>query len=164
MLRAQDAAEPSRSLTAWTHDLIGGRHPTFRPGDATLVVDRRTGVIVSCLPLLSHTWTYGGVPIAVGQPELIGTLPERRGGGPRFFLDALSQPPVPAPGGRVRPAAEVDVPFLVARSDEAAGRSLLAVPCAAALWRYELTGKRAGSAARREISTLNVQGVRLACG
>jgi GNAT acetyltransferase-like protein len=202
VLRVQDGAEPSGSLTAWTHDLIGGRHPTFRPGDATLVVDRRTGAIVSCLHLLSHTWTYGGVPIAVGQPELIGTLPERRGaglvraqfevvhrwsaergqrllvitgipwfyrqfgyelaiergGGPRFFLDALSQPPVPAPGWRVRPAAEADVPFLVALSGEAAARSLLAVPRDAALWRYELAGKRAGSAARREVSILERDG------
>src|SRR5688572_9698757 len=81
VLRTQDGPEPSRSLTAWTRDLVGGRHPSFRPEDATVVADRRTGAIVSCLHLLSHTWTYGGVPIAVGQPELIGTVAERRGGG-----------------------------------------------------------------------------------
>jgi hypothetical protein len=80
-LRGQDAAAPSRAMTAWERDLIQGRHPSFRAGDATVVVDSRTGAIVSCLHLLSQTWAYGGVPIAVGQPELIGTLPERRGGG-----------------------------------------------------------------------------------
>ena len=43
VLRTQDGPEPSRSLTAWTRDLIGGRHPSFRPEDATVVADRRTG-------------------------------------------------------------------------------------------------------------------------
>ena len=80
MLRAQDGDEPSVAMTAWTRDLIGGRHPSFRPEDATVVTDRG-GAIVSCLHLVSQTWAYGGIPIAVGQPELIGTLPERRGRG-----------------------------------------------------------------------------------
>ena len=53
----------------------------FRPGDTTLVTDTRTGAIASCLHLISQTWTYGGVPIGVGQPELIGTRPAYRGRG-----------------------------------------------------------------------------------
>lgn len=198
VLRPQDGSEPSRSLTAWTRDLIGGRHPSFRPEDATVVADRRTGAIVSCLHLLSHTWTYGGVPIAVGQPELIGTMAERRGGGlvraqfevihrwsaergqrmlaitgipwfyrqfgyemaigrgggPRVFPDAWTSPGESPPGWRVRPAGEADVAFLVELSEAAAARHLLGVPRDAALWRYELTGKRAESAARREIRIL----------
>src|SRR5262249_13325730 len=81
VLRAQDGDEPNHPLTAWTRDLIAGRHPTFRPADATVVVDSRTGAIVSSLHLLSQTWAYGGVPIPVGQPELIGTLPKHRGAG-----------------------------------------------------------------------------------
>ncbi|HEU4370674.1 MAG TPA: GNAT family N-acetyltransferase [Methylomirabilota bacterium] len=81
VLRAQDGEAPSAIMSAWERDLMEGRHPSFRPEDATVVADGRTGAIVSCLHLLSQTWSYGGVPIAVGQPELIGTLPERRGGG-----------------------------------------------------------------------------------
>jgi hypothetical protein len=81
VLRAQDGDGPSAIMAAWEHDLIDGRHPSFRAADATVVADQRTGAIVSCLHLLSHTWSYGGVPIAVGQPELIGTSPDRRGGG-----------------------------------------------------------------------------------
>jgi hypothetical protein len=198
VLRPQDSAEPSRSLTAWERDLVGGRHPMFRPEDATVVADRRTGAIVSCLHLISQTWAYGGVPIAVGQPELIGTLPDRRGGGlvraqfdvihrwsaerghllqvisgipwfyrqfgyelaiergggPRVFLDGLTPVPEPLPGWRVRPAVDADVPFLVELSAAAAARSLVSVPRDAALWRYELTGKRMESAARREIRIL----------
>ena len=79
VLRAQDSDEPNRHLAAWTRDLHGGGHPSFRPGDCTLVAEAATGALVSCLHLVSQTWTYGGVPIAVGQPELIGTRPERRG-------------------------------------------------------------------------------------
>jgi predicted N-acetyltransferase YhbS len=78
VLRAQDADEPNHALAAWTRDLHTGRHPTFRPGDCTLVTDAG-GAIISCLHLVTQTWTYGGTPIAVGQPELIGTRPEHRG-------------------------------------------------------------------------------------
>src|SRR3989442_14199219 len=31
--------------------------------------------------LLSHTWTYAGVPLSVGQPEIVGTRAEFRGRG-----------------------------------------------------------------------------------
>ena len=77
VLRAQDSDTPSAPLTAWTRDLLEGRHPSFAPADATVVVDSRTGAIVSCLHLISQTWACGGVPIAVGQPELIGTATDR---------------------------------------------------------------------------------------
>jgi hypothetical protein len=33
------------------------------------------------MALISQTWTYGGIPIAVGNPELVGTHPEYRGRG-----------------------------------------------------------------------------------
>ena len=204
-LRAQDGDAPSLLMTAWVRDLMEGRHPSFRPEEATVVVDGRTGAIVSCLHLLSQTWAYGGVPIAVGQPELIGTLPERRGGGlvraqfevvhgwsaqrghrllaisgipwfyrqfgyemaiprgggPRVRLDALAPlPPAPA-GWTVRPATNADVPFLVELSAAAAARSLVTVPRDPALWRYELSGKRADSAAQRRIRILEREGVRV---
>ena len=65
VLRAQDGDGPSLAMAAWERDLMEGRHPSFRPADATLVVDG-TGAIVSCLHLVSQTWSYGGVPIEVG--------------------------------------------------------------------------------------------------
>jgi hypothetical protein len=46
-----------------------------------VVTDTRTGQIVSCLHLVSQTWSYGGVAIPMGQPELIGTRTEHRGHG-----------------------------------------------------------------------------------
>jgi Acetyltransferase (GNAT) domain len=205
VLRAQDGDEPNQHLAAWTRDLIGGRHPAFRPADATVVVERRTGSIVSCLHLLSQTWAYGGVPVPVGQPELIGTLPRyrgaglvraqfevihrlsaergqlmlaitgipwfyrqfgyelaiERGGGPRVSPDALAPTPEAPAGWGLRAAGEADVPFLAELAEAAAARSLVTVPRDAALWRYELTGKRADSAARREILILERDGERV---
>ena len=70
--------EPDESVGAWTRDLVSGGHPTFRTDDFTLVEDTRSGDIVSSLCLLSQTWSYAGVPIDVGVPELVGTHPEYR--------------------------------------------------------------------------------------
>ena len=68
----------SRALDAWTRDLLSGEHPTFDPGDFTVVEDHHSGEVVSCLNLISQTWSYAGIPFGVGRPELVGTLPEYR--------------------------------------------------------------------------------------
>src|SRR6266852_2134824 len=81
VLRPQDAPEPDPGLAAWTCDLLSGRHPTFTPGDATVIEDTRTGAIVSSVLLISQTWSFGGVPLKVGPPELVGTHPDYRGRG-----------------------------------------------------------------------------------
>jgi hypothetical protein len=201
VLRAQDSETPSAPLATWTRDLLEGRHPSFRPADATVVVDTRSGAIVSCLHLIGQTWAYGGVPIAVGQPELIGTASTRRGsglvraqfevvhrwstergqrmqaisgipwfyrqfgyefaiergGGPRARIETLTGQAT-TPGWRVRAAEDGDIPFLIEVTEAAAARSQVSVPRDAALWRYELTGKRPGSGARREIRLLERDG------
>jgi hypothetical protein len=201
-LRAQDGDGPDHHLADWTRDLLEGRHPSFTPADATVVIDIRTGEIVSCLHLISQTWSYGGVTIPMGQPELIGTRAERRGhglvraqfeivhrwsaeqrhqmlaiagipwfyrqfgyemaiergGGPLVHLDSLLPISAPPPGWRVRAAGLDDVTFLTTAGAAAAARSLVSVPRDAALWRYELEGKRRDSAARREIRILERDG------
>ena len=151
--------------------------------------------------LLSQTWTYGGVPIPVGQPELhrhadrapgrrlvraqfellhrrsaergirCRSSPGSRGsiassatssrssaGAGRWCTSTGCKPPEPAPGWRVRPAGLGDIAFLATAHGAAATRSLVSVPRDAALWRYELEGKRPGSAARREIRILERDG------
>ena len=59
-----------------------------------------------------------------------------------LHVDELLPLPEPAPGWRVRPAGLGDVAFLVTAHAAAATRSLVTVPRDAALWRYELEGKR----------------------
>ena len=62
----------------WTRDLLGGAHPTAAPRDFTVVEDTATGAIVSTMGLIAQVWSYGGVPIAVARPELVGTEPAYR--------------------------------------------------------------------------------------
>jgi GNAT superfamily N-acetyltransferase len=75
---------PNRQVAAWSRDLLRGDHPTSGPDDFLVVEETGgtrsggSGRIVSTLCLLTQTWAYDGIPIAVGQPELVGTLPEYR--------------------------------------------------------------------------------------
>jgi hypothetical protein len=78
---SEESGEPDVRVGAWTRDLMERPHPTFNVGDFTLVVDTKTGAIVSTLNLISQTWTYGGIPFGVGRPELVGTDPDYRGRG-----------------------------------------------------------------------------------
>lgn len=81
VLRPQDLPEPDPAFGDWTRDLFAGRHPSFTPADATIVEDTRTGAIVSSVLLIPQTWSFGGIPVTVGQPELVGTHADYRGRG-----------------------------------------------------------------------------------
>jgi hypothetical protein len=65
-------------VAAWVQDLMQCPHPTFSPGDFTIVEDTGSGKIVSSLCLISQTWSYEGIQFGVGRPELVGTHPEYR--------------------------------------------------------------------------------------
>ena len=73
-----DTDEPDLKVAEWTRDLLRGDHPTFGVDDFTIVEDPQTGKIVSAVSLISQTWTYAGIPIKVGRPELVGTDPNYR--------------------------------------------------------------------------------------
>ncbi len=81
VLRPQDAPEPDAPTAAWARDLLSGRHPHVTASDFTVVEDTAAGGIVSSVGLIAQRWSYGGVPIGVGQPELIGTRAAYRGRG-----------------------------------------------------------------------------------
>ena len=76
--REPGASEPDHGVAVWTRDLLERPHPTFRPDLFTLVEERATGAIVSCLNLIPQTWSYGGVPFGVGRIELVGTHADHR--------------------------------------------------------------------------------------
>jgi GNAT superfamily N-acetyltransferase len=88
-----DDNSPPALLAAWTLDLFETPHPTFRAErDVTVVEDTRSGRIVSALFLIPQVWTYAGVPLEVGQPELIATLPDyRRRGLIRAQFDVIHE-------------------------------------------------------------------------
>jgi len=60
--------------------LSNGAHPFMGPEDWAIVED--TGLpdspVVACTCCWSHTWSYGGIPFGVGQPELVATRPAYR--------------------------------------------------------------------------------------
>jgi hypothetical protein len=72
---------PDDRVGTWTRDLFDRPHPTFDPGDFTIVEDVGAGEIVSSCNLIPQIWSYDGIPFSVGRPELVGTLPgyRRRG-------------------------------------------------------------------------------------
>ena len=73
--------KPFAPAAVWTRDLMTKDHPTFSPGDFTIVEDTATKQIVSSLNLISQTWSYAGIPFKVGRPELVGTHPDYRNRG-----------------------------------------------------------------------------------
>ncbi len=81
-LQGTEQFEPevfSEPVAQWTRDLFELPHPTFRPErDVTVVEDTATGRLVSSVVLLPQTWSYAGVPVPVGQPELVATRPQYR--------------------------------------------------------------------------------------
>lgn len=84
--------QPDEGVRAWTRDLLERPHPTFQPGDFTIVEDPATGQIVSSLNLIAQTWSYGGIQFEVGRPELVGTTPEyRQRGLVRAQFEAIHQ-------------------------------------------------------------------------
>ena len=81
-IHSDDGPEkPDLRVGTWASDLLAKPHPTFQPGDYTLVEETATGRLVSMLNLIPQTWSYAGIPFEVGRPELVGTLPEFRGRG-----------------------------------------------------------------------------------
>ncbi|MFC1923035.1 hypothetical protein ACFLY4_07080 [Chloroflexota bacterium] len=47
-----DTNEPDERVGVWARDLIERPHPTFRPGDFTIVEDTSTGAIVASMNLV----------------------------------------------------------------------------------------------------------------
>src|SRR5215510_6043106 len=81
VFRENAEAPPNLSTIAWTHDLVGGRHPLIGSNDFALVEDTRQRTIVSATCLLSQTWEYEGIAFPVGRPEIVATAPDYRNRG-----------------------------------------------------------------------------------
>jgi GNAT superfamily N-acetyltransferase len=73
-----DQREPHRGIAASTRDLMSGDHPTCDASDFTVVEDTRTGSIVSSSCLIPQRFSYEGLELDAGLPELVGTHPDYR--------------------------------------------------------------------------------------
>lgn len=72
-----DTGEPAEWARWWTRDMLTA-NPAIGPSNVLLIEDRHAGRIASAIHLIPQTWTYGGVPLGVGRPELVGTHPDYR--------------------------------------------------------------------------------------
>jgi ribosomal protein S18 acetylase RimI-like enzyme len=87
---AADNPASSQYLDRYTRDLFERPHPLIAVGDHLLIEDAETGAIASTVQLIRQTWSYGGLPLPVGQIELVGTDPayRRRGLVRRLIAEA----------------------------------------------------------------------------
>ena len=82
--------EPHRGIAAFTRDLMTGHHPTCDAPDFTVIEDTTTGSIVSSTCLIGQRFSYEGMELDAGLPELVGTHPDyRRRGLVREQFDVL---------------------------------------------------------------------------
>ncbi len=193
--RDEGVTAPDDTVGEWTRELLSGSHPTFAPDDFTIVEEKSIGRIVSCLNLISQTWTFAGIPFGVGRIELVGTAPEYRRQGliraqfdvvhrwsaargelvqaitgiPFYYRQFGYEMALDLGGGRVcyphsvpnlkpgqkepfalRAVDENDLDFAMAMDAVMAGKSLIHALRDRHFWRYELSGRPAGSAYRGE--------------
>ncbi len=66
-----------------TRVMMSPGFPFMGPGDVAIVEDTSLPErpVVACTFCWSHRWSYGGIPFGVGQPEMVGTLPDYRNRG-----------------------------------------------------------------------------------
>jgi len=65
---------PGPLVHEWTLELFENPPPRFRAeDDITVVEDTTTGRIVSTVLLIPQDWSYAGVVLSIGQPELVAT-------------------------------------------------------------------------------------------
>lgn len=76
--QADPGMPPEDAIGVWTDDLINNPPPTVTIDDIIVVEDTHTGRIVSSVILLPQTWRYAGIPIGVGQVEIVSTHPDYR--------------------------------------------------------------------------------------
>lgn len=77
---------PNAQMGQWTRDMMSGRHPLIGPADFAVVENTRDDTVVAATCLLSQVWTYDGVDVPVGRPEVVATREEYR---KRGFIRAI---------------------------------------------------------------------------
>lgn len=91
-IHASRDGSPNPRIAARTRAWMDGSHPTMRAEKFMVVIERTSGRIVSSLALMQQPWSYGRIPIQVGQIEFVGTHPDyRRRGLVRHQFEAAHQ-------------------------------------------------------------------------
>jgi GNAT superfamily N-acetyltransferase len=87
-----DAPEASAYLATYTHELFTRPHPLLGVADFLLLTTTADDEIVASAQLFRQTWHYAGIPLPVGQIEMVGTAaPYRRRGLARRLIHEAHQ-------------------------------------------------------------------------
>jgi hypothetical protein len=76
--RRQADSSPDIAMPNLLRDYMSGRHPLIGPGDFAIVEDIERGRLIAGACLMRQEWEYGGIPFAVGRPEIVASDPEYR--------------------------------------------------------------------------------------
>lgn len=89
--RLHEEAGEEGKISAWTKDLMSGKHPNTQAKDF-LVVETEDGEIISSSCNIPQIWTYEDTLLPVGRPELVATDEKwRKRGLVREQFEALHQ-------------------------------------------------------------------------
>lgn len=72
---------PAFWIGEWTRDLLTKPHPTMSLDDVIIVEDTNTKQIVSSCVYFQQTWSYCGISVPFGRPEIVSTHPDYRNRG-----------------------------------------------------------------------------------
>src|SRR5581483_2517068 len=71
--RRQADSPPDTAMPNLLRDYMSGRHPLVGPGDFAVVEDTERGRLLAGACLMRQEWEYGGIPFAVGRPEIVAS-------------------------------------------------------------------------------------------
>ncbi|HEY0603830.1 MAG TPA: GNAT family N-acetyltransferase [Herpetosiphonaceae bacterium] len=78
VFRQRVSQPPNRTIAAWTRVMMSGEHPLLGPTDFAVVEDTGQQQLVAATNLMRQVWTYAGIPLQVGRPEVVATEAEHR--------------------------------------------------------------------------------------
>ncbi len=76
-----DDDEPAIWIEQWVRDLLTKPHPSMSLDDVIIIEDTATGQVVSSCTYFQQAWSYCGIPVPFGRPELVSTHPDYRNRG-----------------------------------------------------------------------------------
>lgn len=76
-----DEDEPLEWMREWTRDLVLKPLTSISLDDIIIIEDTKTGDIVSSCVYYHRDWSYCGIPVPFGRPELVSTHPDYRNRG-----------------------------------------------------------------------------------
>ncbi|HEY0737072.1 MAG TPA: GNAT family N-acetyltransferase, partial [Herpetosiphonaceae bacterium] len=78
VFRQRVSQPPNRTIAAWTRVMISGEHPLLGPTDFAVVEDTGQQQLVAATNLMRQVWSYAGISLPVGRPEVVATEAEHR--------------------------------------------------------------------------------------